>query len=143
MSKTGDKIKRMWEKLKSVRHIEIIIAVIAVAIMLFVYFGSSASCSAVSETGINGAADEYDYCTKVTGELESKLSEIEGVGDATVLVNWESGVTDDDTGFPKAEGVIIICDGGNDISVKLKLISSVAAYFGIDEDSINVLAKGN
>ena len=146
----SDKAKKIWDKIRGIRHIEIIIAVIAVIVMLFVYFGSSSSCSADEETGITGDGTEYDYCTRVVNELEQKLSQIAGVGETTVLVSWKSSTmpdTDDrgdaENVYPEPEGVIIICEGGNDIAVKLKLISSVAAYFGIDENKINVLAKGN
>ncbi len=141
--KIKDKLTAVFEKIKSIKHIEIIIAVIAVTVMMFIYFGSS--CNSTQNSGIQSGGGEYDYCTEVVTELERKLSEIDGVGEATVLVSWSgaSAPSGDDKTFPKPEGVIIICDGGNNISVKLKLISSVSAYFGIDENKINVLAKGN
>ncbi len=139
--KIKDKLASLFEKIRSVKHIEIVIAVIAVAVMLLIYFGSS--CNSTQISGIQSGNDEYDYCTEVVEELERKLSEIDGVGDATVLVSWSGPTTDDGKTFPKPEGVIIICDGGNNLSVKLKLISSVSSYFGIDENKINVLAKGN
>ncbi|HIV64047.1 MAG TPA: hypothetical protein H9693_04740 [Firmicutes bacterium] len=141
MGKIKDKLAAAFERVRSVRHIEIIIAVIAVTIMLFIYFGTS--CSSSSDSGIQSGSGEYDYCESVVAELERKLSEIDGVGEVSVLVNWTDSVSADgsESSFPKPEGVIIICDGGNDISVKLKLISSVASYFGISENKINVLAK--
>lgn len=137
----------MTEKLRSVKHIEIIIAVVAIAVMLVIYFGTSSSCSCDgNKQGITTGDGEYDYYTSVVAELERKLSQIEGVGEVSVLVNWTDGAASaegDDAVHAKPEGVIIICEGGNDISVKLKLISSVASYFGISENKINVLAKTN
>lgn len=74
-------------------------------------------------------------------ELESKLSQTEGVGEVSVLIYWSETAGGDESVY-SPEGVIIICDGGNDIAVKMKLISSVAAYLGISENKINVLARG-
>lgn len=145
MSKMKEKFSKAWEKIKSVKHIEIIVAVLAVAVMLLVYFGTS--CGSSEKSGIEPSGGEYDYYASTVKELERKLSEIEGVGDVSVLVNWseissETGSTVEGK-FVKPEGVIIICEGGNNISVKVKLISSVASYFGIDENKITVLAKTN
>lgn len=142
-----DRLKKIFNHIKGIRHIEIVIAIIAVLIMLFVYFSSN-SCSASSEkTGISGSDSEYDYCAEVVRELETKLSEVDGVGEVVVLVSWKDSMGEDNgiqnSNFPIPEGVIIICDGGNNIAVKLKLIESVAAYFGISENKISVLAKNN
>lgn len=143
MSKIKDKFSSAVAKIKSIKHIEKIIAVLAVVIMLLIYFGTS--CSPKEKTSIEQNTGEYDYCTDTVKELEAKLSQIEGVGEVSVLVNWtndaEVSNTDTVTSFPRPEGVIIICEGGNNLSVKLKLISSVASYFGISENKINVLAK--
>ena len=139
MGRIKDKAAGIFAKIKSIKHIDVIIAVLAVVIMLFIYFGTS--CSSDKKTGISQTGGEYDYYTETVRQLETKLSRIEGVGDVYVLVNWSTDGAEEGE-FPKPEGVIIICDGGNDIAVKLKLISSVASYFGIDENKINVLAKG-
>lgn len=139
MSKLKDKFKNIFAKIKSIKHIEIIIAVIAIVIMLVIYFGTS--CSPDEKTSIEPLPGEYDYYTETVRELETKLSQIDGVGDVSVLVNWSQEAEETSNGLPKPEGVIIICEGGNNISVKLKLISSVASYFGISENKINVLAK--
>ena len=138
--------RKAADKIRSVKHIEIIIAVVAIAVMLVIYFCTSTSCSESKNSGIQTGGGEYDYYTSVVDELERKLSQIEGVGEVSVLVNWAENAEPagkDEIVRPKPEGVIIICEGGNNISVKLKLISSVASYFGISENKINVLAKTN
>ena len=144
MGKTTDKLKKAADRIKSIKHIEIIIAVLAIIVMLVIYFCTSTSCSQSEKTGIQTGGGEYDYYTSVVNELERKLSQIEGVGEVSVLVNWAENAESSDKDEivrSKPEGVIIICEGGNNISVKLKLISSVASYFGISENKINVLAK--
>ena len=142
----------MWEKiknkaaaaagkLKGMKHVALAVAVVAIAVMLLIYFSSS--CFSSENAGINGDGGEYDYCAGVVKELETKLSGTEGVGEASVMIYWKETVNDDGEVTHTPEGVIIICDGGNDIAVKMQLIMSVAAYLGIDENKINVLAKGD
>ena len=109
--------------------------------MLLVYFTNS--CGNNENSGISTDEGEYDYCTRVVEELETKLSEIEDVGEVSVLISWTSTADSTENAYPKPEGVIIICDGGDNISVKVRLISSVASYFGIAENKINVLTKSN
>ena len=156
--------KKIGTKIKSIKHIEIIIALTAIMIMLLIYFSNS--CGSDKKTVIQGNTSEYDYCSSTIIELESKLSKIDGVGEVSVLINWTTSteyvpaysgtnsgnssiVTEGDNVYivkevyPLPEGVIIICDGGNNLMVKMKLISAVASYFGIEEYKINVLGKSN
>ena len=129
-----------FNKLKKVGHVELIIAIVAIGLILLVYFGSS--CSSSQNASINSESGEYDYCAGVVKELETKLSQSEGAGEVSVLIYWKETAEGDDNLYVP-EGVIIICDGGKDIAVKMRLISSVAAYLGISENKINVLAKSN
>lgn len=141
----------MWEKirnkasalvagLKKSRRLEIAVAVLAVGVILLIYFGTS--CFSSENAGINGEDGEYDYCARVVSELENKLSQSEGAGEVSVMIYWKETSDGEDASFVP-EGVIIVCDGGNDIAVKMRLISSVAAYLGISENKINVLARSN
>lgn len=139
-NKVKEKFSALAAKIKKLKHVEILVALTAVALMLLIYFGSS--CSSSENASINGGNGEYDYYADVVKELEYKLSQIEGVGEVSVLVYWPEYEGDEVSGSTP-EGVIIICDGGNNIAVKMKLISAVAAYFGISENKINVLAKSN
>ena len=139
-NKVKEKFSALAAKIKKLKHVEILVALTAVALMLLIYFGSS--CSWSENASINGGNGEYDYYADVVKELEYKLSQIEGVGEVSVLVYWPEHEGDEVSGSTP-EGVIIICDGGNNIAVKMKLISAVAAYFGISENKINVLAKSN
>lgn len=158
-----NKASQIFAKIKSVKHIEIILAAVAVAIILLIYFSSFFGVK-------NETADETqkttdgDYCTAAVSELESKLSKVSGVGSITVLIHWGSSVEQIlaesvtpsggsnvvtvggqvhvlKTVYPVPRGVIIICDGANNISVKMNLISAVSSYFGISENTITVLAR--
>ena len=98
----------------------------------------------------------------------SALEAMKGVGKVKVVVNWESGVekiiayATSNSGnnvtttptiiqsqgtsspivlkevYPKALGVIIICQGGNNIAVKLDVMNAVSVLLDIPQNKINV-----
>lgn len=88
--KVTEKAKGVFKNLKKVKHIEIIIAVVAVAVMLLIYFMSFAGGAADKKTDVatNGIS--------VTAELEEKiadiLSSITGAGKVKVLITFSSTV---------------------------------------------------
>ena len=87
----------IFARLKKVKHIELYIAGIAVAVMLIIYFGSqpfsgSPSSSASSKPGQTAPAAKEDYCARIERELTETLSRMDGAGETKVVVNWESSV---------------------------------------------------
>ena len=166
--KTESKIKKWISSLKSKKHLELVIAVIAVVIMLVLYFSTRAGSASKTET----VADLYlsDYCAKTERQLVEALEAMKGVGKVKAVVSWESGVekviayATSNSGnsvtttpiviqsqgisspivlkelYPKALGVIIICQGGNNIAVKLDVMNAVSALLNISQNKVNVYA---
>lgn len=162
------KIKKLIASLKAKKHLEIIIAVIAVAVMLILYF-STKFTSASAKTNTEPVSVS-DYCERTQSELTAALSAMKGVGKTKVVINWESGVEqviayatstsgDNITTtptiiqsqgssspivlkelHPKALGVIIICEGGDNVAVKLDVINAVSALLDIAQNKVNVYA---
>ncbi len=139
MGKISDLVKR----LKEVKHIEIIACVALIVVVLAVYFSctSCASSGAESEKDLSG----LDYCTAMQYRLESVVSEIDGVGSASVAINWDKSVQ---TSFgsgavenPKAVGAVIVCDGGNQTKVKLDVIYAVSTLLDLSIEKIIVYPK--
>ena len=165
--KTESKIKKFIASVKAKKHLEIIIAVIAVVIMLVLYFSTKTGKPDKTETADSYS---YDYCEKTRADLESALSLMKGVGKVKVVISWESGVekviayATGNSGsnitttptiiqaqgvsspvvlkelYPKALGVIIICQGGNNIAVKLDIINAVSALLNISQNKVYVYA---
>ncbi len=77
------------QKLKSIKHIEIIIAVVLGAIVLLIYFSTFRS------TSTNNTAYEATSTTEYAAMLEKKLSnvlsQINGVGNVSVMITLSSG----------------------------------------------------
>ena len=164
--KSSGKAKGIIDKIKSIKRLDLIIAGVAVAVMLIIYFTTFIAPSGEDVKTLPAGDVKTDYCNAVVFELENKLSQVSGAGNVVVLINWESSVeqvpaaSTGSTGsssvitvggqvyvlksvYPKPIGVIIICDGANNISIKMSLISAVSSYFGIPENTITVLARLN
>ena len=61
--------------------------------------------------------------------------------ESTVVVSKGSGTQEPllvETIYPRFQGAVIVCEGGNDPAVKLKLIEAVAALTGLGADKISV-----
>ena len=80
--------------------------------------------------------DEAKTISSAMTETEQKVSrllrEIQGVGDAEVIVCE----TEDGT-----KNVVIVCDGAKDIRVILNVREAVAAALGTDEKSVKIYQK--
>ena len=100
-----EKKKGIFSKIKSVKHIEIIIAVIAVGVMLIIYFtsfgggsgggGGFGIGSGSASSGNNNEAEtsfHSDYTRRMQSEIVQLVSRMEGAGEARVVINWESSV---------------------------------------------------
>lgn len=91
-SKTKNKIKDLIEKIKSIKHIEIIIGVIAVALMIVIFAGVGNKQTSSGETNNETLSEEITSIS--VSELEEKLaavlSDINGVGKSSVLITAKS-----------------------------------------------------
>ena len=163
---SNSKLKQFIASLKEKKHIEIIIAVLAVAVMLILYFSTKIGPSKSTQE----VATASRYCEQVEEELISALEAMKGVGKVKAVVSWESGVetviayaTSSSSGgitttptlvqsqgsskpivlkeiYPKALGVVIICQGGNNTAVKLDVMNAVSVLLGISQNKVNVYA---
>lgn len=144
MGKLADIISR----LKNVKHIQIIACGAALAVVLTVYF-SCVSCSNESKS-VGGVYTDVgvssDYCSTMRGQVEKIVSEISGVGSASVVINWDRTVSS--TGFgggstenPQAVSALIVCDGGNSTKVKLDVIYAVSTLLDLSIEKIMVYPK--
>ncbi len=70
--------------------------------------------------------------TELETELCMLLEEINGVGEVNVMIyEGENGV----------EGVVVVCDGANNLHVNMNIREAVAAALGTDEKSIKIYLK--
>ena len=92
-SKNKTKIKDFIEKIKSIKHIEIIIGVIAVALMIIIFAGVGGKSVSSEENDVKESVSEEQQSVSVSeleGKLAAVLSDIEGVGKSSVLITTKS-----------------------------------------------------
>lgn len=169
-TKKTSKISRAVDKLKKIKHVEVIIAVIAIVVMLAIYFSAKFGSSSKKAEAIEQVADSSSYCRQMESHLTEALGSIAGVGKIKLVINWESSVesviayvtnngTNSSTStpqiiqstsgskpivlkeiYPKALGVIIVCEGGGNVGTKLDIINAVSVLLNITPDKISVYA---
>lgn len=144
------KISSWIDKLKNFKHLRITACAAVLLTVLIVYF-SCASCSEKNSTdtfGNNVEIASSDYCTSMRAQVEHIVSKIDGVGSATVVINWDRSSVQTSFGNtsaenPKAVGALIVCDGGNKTKVKLDVIYAVSTLLDLPIDKIMVYPKSN
>lgn len=137
------RFREVLEKIKSIKHIEIIIAVVAVALALVIYFSFSTS------TNDNVTKDVDDtYTDKVQSQLENTLACIDGAGEVKVMISWDSVMQDggyltqsEPTKVPQAIGAVVIAQGADTVRVKLDIYSAVSTLLDLSYDKIAVYKK--
>ena len=155
------KFSEFFTRLKKIKHIEIIVAVIAVVVMLVIYFSSLAPAKK-NETVTREDVD--NYCARMTDEITAAVKNLNGVGKAKVVVNWSGSVEyvyaqngDGSSSplqvvqtsgsyqpilikiiYPKAVGVLVVCEGGSNAKIKVDVIMAVSTLLDISTDKVLV-----
>lgn len=123
-----DRIKNssLVKKLRSVKNIQIIIAIFIIAIALIIY------SNVISDKKTSG----QEATVQMTSEeqrLSAILSAIEGAGDVETMITSRDG---------SVIGVLVIAEGAQNITVRLRLIEATASALGIDRSAVRVYGKG-
>ena len=84
------------DKLKRIKHLDIILTILFIAIILLIYFSTSAPNNAVQNkenTIAQTQLTEFDeYAASLTNQLESVISRVDGAGQAIVLLYFKEGI---------------------------------------------------
>ena len=149
-----------FARLKELKHKEIIIAVIAVAVMLIIYFSSFGGSRKPQQTEVEAT----DYCALIKREITSAVSKMDGVGSTEVVINWSSSVevvTDRNVTvngnstssqvvqssgspvvvkevYPKAVGVLVVCEGGSNAKIKIDIIMAISTLLDVSPEKVLV-----
>lgn len=110
-------MKNLLLKIKSIKHIELYIALILIILAIIIYFS-------LTDKNIenNGQFEQ--------NELEVALSKIDGVGECDVLVMYDNKKS------PYA--ALVVCEGGNNIKVVEKVTVTLKTLLNIDSKYIKV-----
>lgn len=125
---------KTFKKLKSVKHIEVIIAVLFGVILLALYFSTINDGSSL-KTNSSATGYAYDVETRLADVLES----VEGAGAVNVMVMLEEGEELNSEVVPKVSSVIVVAEGAKDYKVKIELLKAVEAILNLPTSNIEIL----
>ncbi len=98
MDNLKDRAKKLFEKLKKIKHIEIYIAVgfaLVLAMVYFIFLSPNKTEEDTGSTQIDATEQTFSSSEEYTSYLENKLKNVitslKGVGDAKVMVTLEKG----------------------------------------------------
>lgn len=117
------------ERLKSVKYLKIIVLLVLVALLVM---GIDAYVNKNKKT------DNYECMSETEIRLSKMLSEIDGIDDCEVYLNYG----DSDSFFgggKKIEGVLVVCHGTNTVSNKLQMLSAIQKALNVNKDLIEIL----
>ena len=72
------------------------------------------------------------YVTETETKVLRLLNEIDGVGDARVIVYEKEG---------SVENVVVVCEGANDLRVVMNVREAVASALGTEQKSVKIYLK--
>lgn len=118
-------MKKAIDYLKANRKLlAIIILLAALIVIAFVLYGSNNKTTATAS--VNSTSR-----TETETKLIRILSEIDGVGQAEVMINEsENGI----------EGVIIVCEGANSIMTRNDVLNAVTTALKVEKNNIAIYA---
>ena len=117
-------IKKFFSKLKSIKNIEIYIALIlAVVVVLLVFAGSGAKNA--SKT----VADDT-YLDQMEHKICSVIQKIDGCGKAEVAISYD--------GDDGVIGVVVVAEGANDPIIRFKIVEVVVTLLDVDTTNVSV-----
>lgn len=143
------KVRFKWlEKIKNVKHIEIIVIAIFLVVLLLIYFSTPRSKS--SSNSITKESTELTitrYVDNLETDLESTISKIRGVSNVNVLItlNLDNASIENDviktSEFPKIKGIVVVASGVDNTAVKMNVLRAIEAVVDISSGSVEILSS--
>ena len=91
--KEDKKSTSIFGRIRKVRHIELILAGLAILIMLVIYFSSNVSFGGgTSGTNAQPNRPQENHLQRIERQLSEAFSLLEGAGETRVIINWESSI---------------------------------------------------
>lgn len=139
-------LRELFRSEKSIKVILIAGAALIVVIALSSLTGGSAESD--TEIGLFNYEKQAEYEAALEERLGNILSQIDGIGNINIMITLDSSEQNqfqksgDEpvyTKTPAIRGVIVVCDGGDNIIIREKVISAVSGAFGISTTRISVI----
>lgn len=142
------KKNKFLERLRSIKHIEIYVAVIFGIIMILIYLSTlNTNQTKTNSTTQSTTTTVTQYIDKMEYDLEKILAQMKGVSKVSVmisLVTEELTVENSNISvstFPSIKGVVVVAKGVNDTFVRLNVLKAVQAVIKVSNGSIEILSS--
>lgn len=112
------------QKLKNIKNIEIIVAVIFAAILFLIYFSSNKSGSLFTSGSFNSSQTAFE------ARLSDILSDIDGAGTVSVFAYEEKDAI---------VGIIVIASGADNVDVRLNILKAIQTVLKAPTTNIQIL----
>ncbi len=122
-----DKLREsgIYQKLKNTKKMQIVAVAFIIAVALVIY-------SSVVAKGDEQAIATGVVASSQEARLSSILSSIDGAGEVEAMISEQNG---------EIVGVLVIAEGANNISVRVKLVDATSSALGVDRQIVNVYQK--
>ena len=118
-------LKNFWTKLKSIKHIEIILAVVIGLIVCAVYFAGvvKPKTDKTSDNPTKEYTSAEEYVDMLENKMNNVLSKIDGAGNVSVIITLECGFVYE---YAKDSETKTTVSGNNQTSIKTETIILVS-----------------
>lgn len=136
------KMSRLKKLLDNEKYFKITV-VILIALAVIIFLSSYIDFSSLFSKGVS--ADEYS--TVLENKLLEVVSQIDGVGEAKIFLTMDNGgenvyLKNSDTKTksiePIVRGVVIVCEGGDDLTVESRVMQAVTKSLDISSNKVCV-----
>ncbi len=156
-------LKYIRQLISEKKSLWIIAAVLILGICLMIFGDTGGSSEKRGDDGESLGGDELEYRVKELCER------VEGVSDVSVMITFETAgeqiyaqntkntgmgnggearveyvtvsgdVVPIGTVMPRVRGIAVVCRGGDDVSVKLKLTEMLCTLFSVDSNAVSIM----
>ena len=117
-------IKNFFVKLKSIKNIEIYLALILAVIVILLVFAGSGTKNASKTVTDDTYMDEMEH------KICSVIQNIDGCGKAHVVISYG--------GDESVIGVVVVAEGASDPIIRFKIVEVVVTLLDVDNNSVSV-----
>lgn len=120
--------------------------IVGAALILFLSLGGRGSGE--TEAASRPYEDRSAYEAELERRLTDILSEIEGIGELSVMVTLDTSEQNEygksgemllSVKMPQVRGVIVVCGGGDSVIVQEKVIRAVTGVFAVSSTRVSVI----
>ena len=160
--------KSFFQKLKGIKNIELVIALVLSAVVLLIFFDGFGQNSSKQQ---NTSCSFAEYVNNLENKIKSVISKIDGAGECDVAISFVGGIeqeyvfsnesqTNGDITnkkssltlvsgkpvvlrekMPEVQGVIVVSEGAGKASVRLEITKAVQALLKVPNGNIEVFKR--